>query len=134
LIDVPSLSTSGEHDDVGRMTLDSSGRQMASYDSTRPSLNDHNVQHLRASVHRDGACGDLFLERLVGPQQQLLAGLTTRVKGSLNLHTAKRAGVEQTAVLPCKWNALGHALVDDVVNPDEETLAPMSALTPSTVK
>ena len=62
----------------------------------------------------DHACRDLFLERLVGPQQQLLPGLTTRVKSSLDLHTAERAGVQLSPVFAGKGNSLGNALVDDI--------------------
>jgi hypothetical protein len=57
---------------------------------------------------------NLFLERLVSAQQQLLSCLAARIKGALNLHSAKRAGIEQAAVLPSKRNTLRHALVDDV--------------------
>ena len=63
-------------------------------------------------VHLPGA--DLALERLVGAEQQLLAGLAARVEGARDLRAAERAVVEQAAVLAGERHALRHALVDDV--------------------
>ena len=62
----------------------------------------------------DGAGGDLALERLVGADQQLLAGLAAGVEGAGDLHAAERAVVEQAAVLAGERDALRDALVDDV--------------------
>ena len=58
--------------------------------------------------------GDLALERLVGAEQQLLAGLAAGVKRPLDLNAAERPGREQSAVFAGKRHALGDALVDDV--------------------
>ena len=57
---------------------------------------------------------DLALEGLVGADQQLLAGLATRVERAGHLYAAERAVVQQAAVLPGERDALGDALVDDV--------------------
>ena len=65
-------------------------------------------------MHRHAARGNLLFQRLIGAQQQLLPGLSARVKRSLHLHAAKRASIEQAAVLARKGNALRHALVDNV--------------------
>src|SRR5262249_38903002 len=51
---------------------------------------------------------------LIGPEQQLLAGLPAAVEGALELRPAEAAGVEQAAVLPGERHPLGDALVDDV--------------------
>src|SRR5205823_3990052 len=53
-------------------------------------------------------------ERLVGAQQQLLAGLAAGVEGAGDLGATERAGVEQAAVLARERHALRHALVDDL--------------------
>ena len=53
-------------------------------------------------------------QRLVGAEQQLLARLAARVEGARHLRAAKRAVVEQAAVLARERHALRDALVDDV--------------------
>ena len=77
-------------------------------------LDHHQVEHFGVRVHGHGAGGDLTLERLVGAQQQLLAGLAAGVKRALDLHSAEGARREQPAVFAGKRHALGDALVDDV--------------------
>ena len=62
----------------------------------------------------DGARGDLTLERLVGADQELLAGLATRVECTGHLYATEGAVVEEAAVLAGEGNALRDALVDDV--------------------
>ena len=62
----------------------------------------------------DVAGRDLPLERLVGAEQQLLAGLAAGVEGARDLRAAEGAVVEQAAVLAGERHALGDALVDDV--------------------
>ena len=53
-------------------------------------------------------------QRLIGAEQQLLAGLAARVEGARHLRAAERAVVEQAAVFARERHALRHALVDDV--------------------
>jgi hypothetical protein len=65
-------------------------------------------------VHRHRARLDLPLQRLVGAQQQLLAGLAAGVEGPRDLRAAERARVEQAAVLAGERDALRDALVDDL--------------------
>ena len=74
----------------------------------------HEVEHLGARVHRHRALGDLLFERLVGAEQQLLAGLPARIEGARHLRAAERAVVELTAVLARERDSLGDALVDDL--------------------
>ena len=57
---------------------------------------------------------DLPLQRLVGAEQQLLAGLAAGVEGARHLGAAEGAVVEQAAVLAGERHALRDALVDDV--------------------
>src|SRR6202140_3727588 len=97
-----AVSAGLQHNEVADMVLDLSCRQVAGDDATRLSVNQYHVEHLGAGVHRHRAGGNLFLERLVSAQQQLLSCLSARIEGALNLHSAKRAGIEQAAVLPSK--------------------------------
>ena len=57
---------------------------------------------------------DLPHHRLVGAEQQLLAGLAARVERARHLRAAERPVVEQAAVLARERHALRDALVDDV--------------------
>ena len=57
---------------------------------------------------------DLTGQRLVGAEQELLAGLSAGVEGARDLGAAKRSGVEEAAVFAGERHALGDALVDDV--------------------
>ena len=79
-----------------------------------PPVLDDEVEHLGAVVERDGAGVDLAGERLVGAEQQLLAGLAPGVERAAHLGAAEAAVVEQAAVLAGEGHALGDALVDDV--------------------
>ena len=79
----------------------------------RPSVDDQ-VEHLGARVHLDLAGVDLPHQRLVGAEQELLAGLAAGVEGARHLGAAEGAVVEQAAVLAGEGHALRHALVDDV--------------------
>ena len=76
---------------------------------------DDDVEHLRARVQRDLAGRDLAHHRLVGAEQQLLAGLPARVERARDLRAAERAVVEQPAVLARERHALRRRLVDDLV-------------------
>src|SRR5690606_32896542 len=57
---------------------------------------------------------DLTLQRLVGADEQLLAGLAAGVEGAGHLDATERAVVEEAAVLAGERHTLGDALVDDV--------------------
>jgi hypothetical protein len=67
-----------------------------------------------AGEHLHRAQPDLALERLVGPQQELLAGLAAGVEGAGDLGAAEGAVRQRAAVLPGEGDPLGDALVDDV--------------------
>ena len=73
----------------------------------------------RSSISRRANSVDLAVvhlphQRLVGAEQQLLAGLAARVERARDLRAAERAVVEQAAVLARERHALRDALVDDV--------------------
>jgi hypothetical protein len=78
-------------------------------------VDDDDVEHLGAREHLHGLAGaDLPRQRRVGAEQQLLAGLATRVERARHLRAAEAAVVEQAAVLARERHALRDALVDDV--------------------
>ena len=82
----------------------------------RPSASsvDDQLEHLVTGVRRDAPGPDLPLQRLVGADEELLAGLAAGVEGAGHLHAAEGAVVEQAAVLAGERDALRDALVDDV--------------------
>src|SRR5579885_289147 len=65
-------------------------------------------------MHLHGAGRDLLLQRLIGAEQKLLAGLAAGVERARHLDAAERSRVEQAAVFARKGDALRHALIDDV--------------------
>ena len=83
--------------------------------AARGAVVDDDVEHLRARVQLDLARRDLAHHRLVGAEQQLLAGLPARVERARDLRAAERAVVEQPAVLARERHALRRRLVDDLV-------------------
>ena len=110
-----AVAAGGEQDGVGGVRLDLAGDQIAGDDDpARPAVDDDEVEHLGARVHLDIAGADLPLERLVGAEQELLAGLAAAVEGARDLGAAEGAVVEQAAVFAGEGHALGDALVDDV--------------------
>ena len=75
---------------------------------------DDEVEHLGTRVQLHAVAVHGPHERLVGAEQQLLAGLAARVERARHLRATERAVVEQAAVLTRERHALRDALVDDV--------------------
>ena len=72
----------------------------------------------RSSISRRGSIVDapggfLLGERLVGAEEQLLAGLPARVEGPRHQRAAERAVGELSAVLARERHALRHGVIDD---------------------
>ena len=99
---------------VARVALDLPGDQVADDDAARAAVDDDEVEHLAAREDPHRARLHLPHQRLVGAEQQLLAGLAARVERARDLRAAERAVVEQPAVLARERHALRDALVDDV--------------------
>ncbi|CAB4960892.1 unannotated protein [freshwater metagenome] len=108
------VAARGDDDAVGGVALDRARDQVAGDDAAGDAVDQDDVEHLVAVVDRHVALGDLVLERLVGAEQQLLAGLAARVERALDEHAAEGAGRELAAVLPVERDALRRGLVDDV--------------------
>ena len=109
-----AVAAGRKHNAVRRESFDRAGRKVARDDAARPAVHEDQVQHLAARVHFHRARGNLFLERLICAQEQLLPRLPPRIKCARNLHAAERARIEQSSVFARKGNALRHALIDDI--------------------
>ena len=66
-----------------------------------------------AAVHGHLLFGNLTVQGRIGPQQQLLPGLTAGVECTGNLGAAKRTVVQHSTVIPGKRHTLRDALIDD---------------------
>src|SRR5665213_1832563 len=104
-----------EHYRIGRMRLDLARDQVAYNDSTRPSIDHHQIKHLGARIHRNEPLGNLLLECLIRAEEQLLAGLSASVERARHLCTAERAIGQRSAVFASEGYALRHVLIDHVV-------------------
>jgi len=94
--------------------FDFSGDEVASDDAARYAIDNNKIEHFHARKHGDGACFHLALERLIGTEQKLLAGLTARIKRARHLRAAERTIGERAAIFARERHALGHALINDV--------------------
>ena len=99
---------------VREVRLDLARDHVPHDDAASPAVHDDELLHLVAREHLDGAQADLAFERLVGAEQELLAGLAARVEGPRDLRAAEGPVVEEPAVLAGEGHALRDALVDDV--------------------
>ena len=113
VIDV-SISASTQRHGVGRMGLNFSRDQIARHDATSLTIDHHQVEHLGTRVHGDPARADLPFQGLVRAQQELLTGLSSRVKSARHLRAAERSIRQSASILAGKRNALGYALVDNL--------------------
>ena len=84
-----SVTAGRENNRIASEHFDLSGAQIASDDSFGVTIDNHEIEHfgLRKHLHRAG--GDLAAKRLITTEQQLLAGLTARVKRSRDLRAAE---------------------------------------------
>src|SRR5580765_3101459 len=94
--------------------MDPARPEIAGDDAARLAVDDDQVEHLCARMHDHRTRGDLALERLVRPEQELLPRLAAGVKRPLDLDAAERACLEQATIVAGERHALGDALVDDV--------------------
>ena len=109
------IATGAQHNRVSGMSFNFSAYQITGDNSLGMTVHHHHVQHFSAGKHLYLSCGHLAHQCTIGAQQQLLSGLAPGIKGSRNLGAAKGAVGQQAAVIPGKGDALGHALIDDVV-------------------
>ena len=104
-----------EADGVRGVRLDLPADQVAHGDAARRAVDDDQVEHLGARVQPHRAGADLAHQRLVGAEQQLLAGLAAGVEGARDLRAAEGAVVEVAGVVARERHPLRDRLVDDRV-------------------
>src|SRR6267378_871573 len=95
--------------------IDFACAQIAGDNSLGMTIDQNKVEHLGLRKHFHRAKGDLPAEGLIGPEQQLLAGLAAGVKRPRNLRSAERTIGEQPAILARERHALLGALIDDEI-------------------
>ena len=100
---------------MSRVALDLAGDQVAGHDADRSAVLRDEFEHLGSGEELHVPETDLSGERLVGREQELLAGLPSCVERPGHLGSTEGAVVEQPAVLPCVRCTLGDRLVDDRV-------------------
>ena len=77
-----AIAAGRQHHRIANMRFDLARDHIARHNTFGMAIGNDQVEHFGAWVHCDLAGVDLPAERLVGPQQQLLAGLPTGVKGA----------------------------------------------------
>ena len=110
-----AVSAGAQYNGVGGMALDLARNQVADHDTLGMAAHQNHIQHFAAGEHLHLADGHLAHHGAVGAQQQLLAGLAPGIEGTGHLGAAEGAVGQQAAVIAGEGNALGHALVDNVV-------------------
>ncbi len=98
---------------MGGIAFQVAGDEVADDDAAGATVHHHEVHHLAAGVQFHCATGNFTAQGTVGTEQQLLSRLPLGVEGAAYLCAAKRAVVQQPAIVAGKGYALRHALVDD---------------------
>ncbi len=109
-----AVAAGAQHHGIGQVRFDLAGDQIAGDNAAGAPVDHDQVEHLGAREHRHLAAPDLLFERLVGAQQELLAGLAAGIKRTRYLGAAETAIVQVARVFARERNALRHALIDDV--------------------
>ena len=78
-------------------------------------IDDYQVEHLSVWKHLHTARRDLAAKRLITTKQELLTGLSARIKRARHLRTAERAIRKKPAVFACERYTLFDALIDDQI-------------------
>jgi hypothetical protein len=84
-----SIAARSENYGVPRVRVDFASDQIARDDSFGVAVDQNEIQHLGLREHLDGPSRDLPAKRLISAKQELLPGLSPRVKGSGNLRAAE---------------------------------------------
>ncbi len=122
-----SIAAGSDNHGMGGETLELTGYKVLGDDAacafnTILILDQHHIVHLVAVVALNLAELDLAVERAVGAEQELLAGLTFGVECTRHLGATERTVGEQTAVFTGERHTLGHTLVDDIVGDFSKTV------------
>src|SRR6266446_6910121 len=110
-----AVTAGRENNGIAGEGIDFAGAQVAGDDSLGMTIDQNEVEHLGLREHFHRAEGDFPAEGLIGPEQQLLAGLAAGVKRPRNLRPAEGTIGEQPAILARERYTLFGALVDDEI-------------------
>ncbi len=110
-----AITAGGEHHGVGGVTLYLTCDEVAHDDTAGTAVDDNHVEHLATVERLHGALLDLAVQRSIGTEEELLAGLTLGVECTRHLCATKRAVGKQAAVFAGERHTLCHALVNDIV-------------------
>ena len=108
-----SIAAGGEDDRIRSVGGNFPAVQIADDDALGVAVDQHQIEHFGARVHRDAAFVNFLFQGLVAADEQLLPRLAAGVKRAGNLRAAEGAVVQQAAVFSGKGHALRHALIDD---------------------
>ncbi len=105
---------SGREDDaVGCVRGNRARDEIAYHDAFCVTVHEDDIEHFCSWEHLDGTRRDLAIQRRVGSEEELLAGLTAGVEGSRDLGTAEGSVVEESAVFASEGDAECDAVIDD---------------------
>src|SRR5205814_7405591 len=88
--------------------------EVARDDALGLAVDHHEIEHLALWMHLDQARADRAHQRRIRTEQQLLPGLSARIKRARDLRAAKRAVRQQPAILARERHALRDALINDI--------------------
>src|SRR5688572_15730577 len=77
-----SIATGTKKHSMRAVCFDLSGNKITRNNSSGFSIDDDNIKYLSTIVHLHFSIGNLTVQRRISAQQQLLTGLTTRIKCS----------------------------------------------------
>ena len=109
-----TVSTRCQDDAVAGVAGDLTSHHVADDDALGVAIDFDEVKHLMAVIHFHLTEANLPAQGRVGTEQQLLTGLTTRIKSTGDLCTTERAVRQKTAILAGEGHSIGHALVNNI--------------------
>jgi hypothetical protein len=108
-----AVTSGGQNHRVGRMPFELPGDQVLGNNAPGFAIHGHQFHHFVAAVHGHLLFGNLTVQGRIGPQQQLLPGLTAGIERTGYLGSSKRTVVQHSTVIPGKRHTLRNALIDD---------------------
>ena len=109
-----AVAAGGEHHRVSAVRRQFAGTEVSGDNAGGLPVDLNDLDHLVTVVELYRAIVDLLGQRLVGAQQELLTGLTTRVERAAYLCSTEGTVREKAAVFTGERNSRRHGLVDDV--------------------
>ena len=108
-----SITTGSKNYCVRTKAFDIAGYEVTRDDTLRLTVDNDEVKHFVTRITLHGSCCNFLIQRRIGTEQQLLAGLAAGIESTAHLHTAEGTVGQISAVFAGERNTLGDALVDD---------------------